>query len=98
MHTSYFVDQLGHAHHQALVVFDGEAEQVLGVESGVLVHITEELRVFIGILDVHKLPRLCHQTSNPLAHLDLYGILFKRTRKSIRQIMVFTLIFGKALG
>lgn len=74
-HTAYFIAELSHAHHDAQVVLDGEAQHVLGAETSVLIHLLEKLWVLVGVLDVDKLAGLRHQASYPLPHLDRNGVL-----------------------
>lgn len=53
LHTFSFVDKFSHAHHSPLTIFDWKAEHVSRSETSVLVHLLEELGMFVSILDVH---------------------------------------------
>ena len=63
------------------MVFDGEAEQVPGMEAGVLVHVLEELWVLVGVFDVHEIACLSHQPCYPLPHLNTNGLLGNKAYK-----------------
>lgn len=64
------------------------------MKASIFVNILEELRVLVGVPDVHKLGSLSHKSCNPLPHLDPDGVLKRKQVKVICKF-VFNLKFIK---